>query len=108
FSAGADPGGSARHKGSLILDQTGSLSNPFHNNTKIRYEATSSLPVVPPQQLRRASPDFPDLIAANYLQLPQLDPRIQQLAEQITAGSTTEYDKAAKIELYLKTHYRYT
>jgi hypothetical protein len=108
FSSDADRMGSAKHNGYLILDQTGSLSNPFHNNTKIRYEATSNLPAVPPPQLRRASADFPDSIAANYLQLPHLDPRIQQLAEQVTAGSTNEYDKAAKIELYLKTHYRYT
>jgi protein-glutamine gamma-glutamyltransferase len=108
FSTDADRMGSAKHNGYLILDQTGSLSNPFHNNTKIRYEATSNLPKVPPPQLRLASADFPDSIAASYLQLPHLDSRIQQLAEQITAGSTNEYDKAAKIELYLKSHYRYT
>jgi hypothetical protein len=58
--------------------------------------------------LRLASPDFPDSVTGPYLQVPRLDPRIKQLAEQITAGSANEYDKAAKIELYLKTHYRYT
>src|SRR5271168_3862427 len=97
-----------RHNGYLILDQTGSLSNPFHNNTKIRYEATSNLPIVPAPQLRLASPDFPDSITGTYLQVPRLDPRIKQLAEQITAGAANQYDKAAKIELYLRTHYRYT
>src|SRR5271169_3237612 len=108
FSNEAERIGGEKHPGYLILDQTGSLSNPFHNNTKIRYEATSNLPRVPPPQLRLASADFPDSITANYLQVPHLDPRIQQLAERITAGSSNEYDKAAKIELYLKSHYRYT
>jgi len=40
--------------------------------------------------------------------LPPIDPRIQQLAEQITAGSTNEYDKAANIQRYLIAHYSYT
>jgi transglutaminase-like putative cysteine protease len=97
-----------KHNGYLILDHTGALSNPFHNNTKIRYEAASNLPIIPAPQLRLASPDFPNSITGPYLQVPRLDPRIKQLAEQITEGSANEYDKAAKIELYLRTHYRYT
>jgi transglutaminase-like putative cysteine protease len=108
FSNDTERLGGEKHNGYLILDQTGSLSNPFHNNTKIRYEATSNLPIIPAPQLRLASPDFPASITGPYLQVPRLDPRIKQLAEQITAGSTNEYDKAAKIELYLRTHYRYT
>jgi transglutaminase-like putative cysteine protease len=108
FSNDGERLGGEKHNGYLILDQTGSLSNPFHNNTKIRYEATSNLPIIPAPQLRLASPDFPDSITGPYLQVPRLDPRIKQLAEQITAGSANEYDKAAKIELYLRTHYRYT
>ena len=108
FSNEAERIGGEKHPGYLILDQTGSLSNPFHNNTKIRYEATSNIPIIPAPQLRLASTNIPDAIAATYLQVPKLDPRIKQLAEQVTAGSTNPYDKAAKIELYLRTHYRYT
>src|SRR5580704_14148909 len=108
FSNDTEHLGGEKHNGYLILDQTGSLSNPFHNNSKIRYEATSNLPIIPAPRLRLASPDFPDSVTGPYLQVPRLDPRIKQLAEQITAGSANEYDKAAKIELYLKTHYRYT
>jgi transglutaminase-like putative cysteine protease len=108
FSNDTERLGGEKHNGYLILDQTGSLSNPFHNNTKIRYEATSNLPIIPAPQLRLASPDFPDAITGPYLQVPRLDPRIKELAAQITAGSANEYDKAAKIELYLRTHYRYT
>jgi protein-glutamine gamma-glutamyltransferase len=96
------------HRGYLLLDKTGSLFNSVHNNIKIRYEGTAHLPVIPPAELRKASPDYPDVIRANYLQLPALDPRIPALARQITAGANNAYDMAAKIEAYLIAHYAYT
>ncbi len=43
-----------------------------------------------------------------YLQLPGLDPRIRQLAAQITGPASSSYDKAVEVERYLKTHYGYT
>jgi transglutaminase-like putative cysteine protease len=92
----------------LLLDKTGSLSNPFHNDIKVRYEGLSLLPTIPPAQLRKASTIYPDQIQSLYLQVPQLDPRIKQLAEKIVEKSHNEYDSAANIELYLKTHYAYT
>src|SRR3984885_9325270 len=92
----------------LLLDKTGSLSNPFPNDIKARYEGLSLLPTIPPAQLRKASTIYPDQIQSLYLQVPQLDPRIKQLAEKIVEKSHNEYDSAANIELYLKTHYAYT
>src|ERR1700723_3006723 len=50
FSSDAARVGGARHNGSLILDQAGSLSNRLHNNTKRPSEATSGSPAVPPKQ----------------------------------------------------------
>src|ERR1700728_4161743 len=100
--------GESQQRGYLLVDRTGSLSNPFHNETKVRYEGLSLLPSIPPLQLRKASNIFPDEIQSLYLQLPQLDPRIKQLAEKITESSHNEYDRAANIERYLKTHYAYT
>jgi hypothetical protein len=97
----------ARHT-FLVVDSTGSLFNPAHNETKIRYQGESNLPAIPPAELRQSPPLLPDEIRNIYLQLPPLDPRIQQLARKITAGSENEYDSAARIELYLKSHYTYT
>ena len=108
FANDAQAVGTTPRPSFLLLDMTGSISNPFHNETKIRYEATSALPTVPPAQLRAASTLFPEPIVSTYLQLPELDPRIKELALQITAKSSTEYDKASAIELYLKTHYQYS
>jgi protein-glutamine gamma-glutamyltransferase len=108
FTSSTDRGGDRRHSGYLMIDKTGSLFNPFHNDTKVRYEATSLLPLVPPAELRAASGPYPDNVRALYLQLPPLDPRIPKLAQQIVAGSNNNYDKAANIERYLKTRYGYT
>ncbi len=94
--------------GFLIFDKTGSLSNPMHNETKVRYQADSLLPVIPPAELRQASSDYPEVNKRMYLQLPQLDPRIEKLAAQITSGATNEYDKASRVELYLRTKYGYS
>jgi hypothetical protein len=44
-----------------------------------------------------------------YLQLPQnLDPRVADLAREITKDGTTPYEKASLIESYLRRKYRYT
>lgn len=108
FSNAAGRAGDRRRPGYLMIDKTGSIFNPFHNDTKVRYEATSLLPIVPPAELRAALAPYPDVIRALYLQLPQLDPRIPKLAQQIASGSNNNYDKAANIERYLKTRLGYT
>lgn len=92
----------------LVVDRTDSLTNPYHNFTKLRYEGFSYLPAVPPEWLRRASADYPGTIRQFYLQLPDLDPRIPALARQVTAQAPTAYDKAAAIEHYLRTRFGYT
>jgi protein-glutamine gamma-glutamyltransferase len=104
---GADSGYQQRRI-SLIVDETGSLFNPFRNYTKIRYQAMSTIPMIKPAELRKASSFYPEEILSTYLQLPRLDPRIKKLADEITAKSTNEYDKAANVERYLKTRYGYT
>jgi transglutaminase-like putative cysteine protease len=92
----------------LDLDLTGSLFNPAHNFSRLRYEAFSRVPAVPPQRLRVASASYPQAIRDVYLQLPRLDPRIPALAAQITARADSPYDKARSIETYLRTRFGYT
>jgi hypothetical protein len=43
-----------------------------------------------------------------YLQLPKLDPRIPELAKQITGRAGNPYDQARAVESYLRSHYGYT
>ena len=43
-----------------------------------------------------------------YRQLPDLSPRVRALAERVTAGATSDADRAARIAGFLRRSYRYT
>jgi transglutaminase-like putative cysteine protease len=73
-----------------------------------RYEAYSDIASPSPAELRAAGRNFPPAIAATYLRLPALDPRIRRFAAQITASSRNDFDKATAIESYLRTYFAYT
>lgn len=92
----------------LISDDNGSLLNPLHNGAPVHYDAVSEVPMVSRQQLRDTSTDYPSDVRAAYLQLPPLDPRISELAQQITTHDATPYDKAADLERFFHTSFRYT
>ena len=92
----------------LVFDDTGSVLNPLHSGAATHYDAVSQVPLVAPQALRDDSTDYPQEILTTYLQLPKLDPRIEQLARTVTAHDATPYDKAADLERYFHTSFRYT
>jgi protein-glutamine gamma-glutamyltransferase len=92
----------------IIRDATGSLFNPFHNFSTLRYEGFSLLPGTNVFRLRAASMEYPEAIRDTYLQLPKLDPRISELAKQITVRAQTPFDKTIAVEGYLRSRYSYT
>ena len=88
---------------SLWRDFTGSLFNPFHNYSAVRYNALARLPRTDVAKLRQASSEYPEPIRNLYLQLPpSIDPRVAELARQLTARAVTPYDKAVAIEGFLR------
>jgi transglutaminase-like putative cysteine protease len=99
---------SAVRRSYILRDSTGTLLNPFHNYTAIRYTGFSRLPPLNAAKLRGAPVDYSPEIAATYLQLPQLDPRIPALAAQITKNARTPFDKASMLENYLRGQFSYT
>ncbi len=67
------------------------------------YKVVSSITIADEESLREAGTEYPSWIIPRYLQLPDnLPPRVRLLAEQITAGRGTPFDKAAAIEGYLR------
>ena len=108
FSPDSGGGVQASRRSYLVMDKTSSLFNPFHNFINLRYEALSFVPAIAPARLRAALTDYPEEIRGVYLQLPRLDPRIASFAQQVTSRAPTAYDKAAAIELYLRTRFGYT
>jgi transglutaminase-like putative cysteine protease len=93
--------------GALQIDAGGALTNLDSQHPVSIYEADSDISAPSVEQLRGAIAGSPQF-ALSYLQLPRLDPRIPQLATQITGSASNNYDKAAALETYLKTHYGYT
>ena len=71
----------------------GSVFNPSHNNSKIRYEGASNIPAVRPADLRAAPLDYPEPIRRMYLQLPPLDPRVKSLPPISPPARTTSTTK---------------
>lgn len=73
-----------------------------------RYEADSIIraPLLK-NQARESAVRLPG-VASQYLQLPTLDPRVRDLAQQIAGPLTSPLDKASAIESYLRLHYGYT
>ena len=108
FNGDAGSAPYSRRRAYLLRDPQGSIFNPYHNYSRMEYEANSVIPTPPPALLRKAGTDYSDEIRNTYLQLPALDPRIPELMKQITAHADTPYDKARTLESYLRSHYGYT
>ncbi|HEY2393103.1 MAG TPA: DUF3488 and transglutaminase-like domain-containing protein [Candidatus Angelobacter sp.] len=61
-----------------------------------------------PYVLNSNSTDYPAHIANLYLQLPRVDPRVAQLAQQVTVSATSNYQRAKAVETYLQNNFGYT
>ncbi len=72
------------------------------------YEGESNIARPTAVELRAATGSYPPDIPRIYLQLPDVDPRIGQLAHEVTKKASNDYDKAAALENHLRTHYGYT
>ncbi|MBI2357910.1 MAG: DUF3488 domain-containing protein [Deltaproteobacteria bacterium] len=84
--------------GYLILDSMGNVLTLHPFPFQISYEVLSYL-----------EPGWNDEPPGkNFLQLPDLHPRIASLSRQITAGLSDDYEKARALDRYLRENYRYT
>jgi protein-glutamine gamma-glutamyltransferase len=93
----------------LLATDSGGAVYDFDSQHGIsRYEADSDISKPSPEKLRDAAHDYPPEIAQMYLRLPPMDPRVRQLAHQVTTSKFTDFDKVAALENYLRTNYQYT
>jgi transglutaminase-like putative cysteine protease len=99
---------SAMRRSYIFRDSTGTLLNPFHNYGAIRYVGFSRLTPMNAAKLRTASAEYSRDITDTYLQIPRLDPRIPELARQITKNAKTPFDKALVMESFLRDRFTYT
>ena len=93
----------------LRQDSSGAVIMPPNQGVITRYTALSDIARPSPAMLRTAdNRDSAPEVVATYVQLPETDARIRELAEKITARFTNRYDKADAVEKYLQTEYNYT
>lgn len=75
----------------------------------LRYVAYSQVHTLDPARARQAMILPGDRRLARYLRLPpDLPPRVIALAQRLTAGRTSAYDKALAVQAHLQRTYRYT
>jgi transglutaminase-like putative cysteine protease len=103
----ADKGVTGFNASGFFAEYDDVTSVRFQNKPKAgsTYTVVSSVADPDKASLRLAGEDYPEWVKDRYLQLPGTVPdRIKQLAETVTAGKTTVYDKAVAIEAYLRTY----
>src|SRR5262249_48681843 len=72
------------------------------------YSVPSWVTQVSQSGLRADGTDYPAAIRSAYLQLPtSLPPRVARLAAEIVNGATNPYDKAVRLQDYLRRTYKY-
>jgi transglutaminase-like putative cysteine protease len=78
-------------------------------NSGQTYEAQSAVNYATIAQLKEAGTDYPEWVTERYLQLPDsITSRTQELAQDITAGQATVYDKVVAVTRYLRDNIEYT
>jgi transglutaminase-like putative cysteine protease len=72
------------------------------------YQVEASLSAASITELRAAGTDYPEWVAARYLQIPEdITPRTVELAAQVTAGLDNPYDKVEAVTNFLRNHLTY-
>jgi protein-glutamine gamma-glutamyltransferase len=92
----------------LAEDHAQVVVNTDHEHPTSLYSGTSDLSQPTLQEFEASSGTLPEEVNDHYLQLPDdLDPRIPQLAQEITKNARNTIEKAAAIQAYLS-KYTYT
>ncbi|MEE8201927.1 MAG: DUF3488 and transglutaminase-like domain-containing protein [Candidatus Acidoferrales bacterium] len=92
----------------IAMDQGGSLLHLRQSYGMVSYEVLSDVGEPSPNLLRTLPTEYPSWVRETYLALPPMDPRVKELAEQLTVNYDNPYDKAAALERYLRTEFGYT
>ena len=95
------------------IDEAGKDIVAWHAYPALRGGETYQLDAVlsnPNQeQLQGAGTEYPEWVREKYLQLPDdFSPRIRELAELVTLGATTPYEKAITVTSYLRENITYS
>ena len=93
--------------GFLRRDSSDNLFAQYPEHGKTDYIAVSDTTVPDSDKISEWTTVSEDIRSA-WLQLPEIDPRIVQLANEITRGYKRQYDKALALETWLASYYAYS
>ncbi len=93
--------------GRVYVDRYGSMRLPDTLKPGIVYSVISRVFVPDAETLRRHNGEPPPFIVERYLALPKIPSRVRALAEEVTAGQPTVYDRVRAVNRHLWTSYRY-
>jgi uncharacterized protein (DUF58 family) len=108
FAAAAPSAVASRDFRLLGEDGFGNLEFPAKPTRRLSYSVASRVPTKDAAALRDATGVDPPEVRALNLAVPELDPRIRQLAGQITTDTRTRYDAAVAIEQWLSSRLDYS
>ena len=94
--------------GTALLSAANDPSTSLVRGRTGQYEVVSWAPNVSANDLAGDSTDYPPEIRVRYLQLPDTLPsRVRELAGRLTRGAASPYDKAVRVQDYLRLTYPY-
>ncbi|MBV9087798.1 MAG: DUF3488 domain-containing protein, partial [Acidobacteriaceae bacterium] len=91
----------------ISVNESAAVFNAFSERAITEYRGISDISQPSPGAMRVATGEVP-LQTDRYLQLPNVNPDVRQLATQISAKAATPFDKATAIERYLLKNYGYS
>lgn len=94
--------------GAIGVDQYAGLRSPVMLETGVVYSVISRVAEPTPTLLKRARGDVPSSVAERYVALPPIPDRVQHLADELTAGVESPYQKARAIFHYFENGFTYT
>ena len=95
--------------GGVATDELGAVRTPSTLSEGTVYSVVSSRGSAPPGLLRMLPREAPPEQIERYLQLPDdLPERVRDLAREVTAGATNDFDRVKAIEGYLSDNFEYS
>jgi transglutaminase-like putative cysteine protease len=97
------------YDGAVGVDELGGVRTASTLSEGAVYSVISSRGAASPELLRFIPREEPPVSIKQYLQLPETLPtRVADLAREVTAGATNDYDRVKAIEKYLADNYEYS
>ena len=90
------------------VDSMTGLHLPYSSTSRMRYSVVSREYRILPGEQSSATLEYPAAIRDRYLQVPTHSDRIAELAQSVTRGASSPYEKATAVLQHLLSNYAYS